>query len=1044
MKRSSKSNAFALAVTLIMMALVVVVILAYLANTRTDRSTSSAYANKLRAQMMAETSLAAASKLLYDNTRYGNYVTAMPAPSPSPASIYTELYRPTDPADPKVAKANDYLTFSNAAGELLISLTSPTPATSPVPQIDPRPNSSMVYPTPTVSPLPAFALPSPNPQLSSANSYDFNQIVRVGNSTTGRLVDPNNRPAYGQWVRVRNSAGELIGRYAFFIEDESMKVNVNVTGNDLASPSPTASPNMRINDLGTIPSTTPASQIQEVDPTTPLLAANRRSANGELVGLGTPGQRLQTKSTIGLLNNWTAIEKYAHLLTTVSKDDDTTAKGWQKMDLNKVVADAEVLGTPEAKVDAAKKIANWIRDAWTGPTPLTNLQYIQLFKNDGDPSEPTRSRLRLQLAANIVDYIDQDSIPTDMGDVVPVDDSGVPYPEAIPVIGTEKMPHLVAVHVVYEASAGNFPGSGTGQFTATLKMKLQFRFLNLFETDLDLANHVGSLVVQGVPNITKNGFDVFPTPSPAPSPPKIYTIPLASLTPVNPSPTPMPATATTIPFGVDGNSDSGARSFQTDWLENLPVTFTVSSSDSKPRFVAGKMTVRVLGKSTPPERLDVTAIAINPNPAGTGYAAPSSGNDSVGDFLNDCTSTSRQIASINLTYGQVGTAVLEFGDPRYRSRLVTERWRNIFRTDKPRVDESVDKAEASIRAYAFDWYDQIGNRPFSFIRNKAMVSIGEFGHISAAEYPWRSLYIQHPERPTNTAQDGPKTDIPLRRSAALDWVLLDLFRAGGANVRAGAININNQQQFLPSGGTTPTLPLQSLFLSVPIGAPGASPTPQMFLQSPSTRPVADRVSTGINSVVSTMTVALSGGGTGTTPKSYRIASIANKRAAITAAPTPEPVADYAPLRPYLQPGELAATLSRLICMSEASSSSGSPTRSRVLYTALRVTPTNISETSIPYAKDWQVEQPFREVSNSITTRGNVFRVLYVGQSIKDQKDSGGGFGQVENSSEITSEVLGEAYVERVSVFEPDGSINPDVVRTTGSNYRIISQRVITQ
>ncbi len=48
---SRRTSGFALAVTLVLMALIIIVIVAYLANTRTDRSTSSIYANQLRAKM---------------------------------------------------------------------------------------------------------------------------------------------------------------------------------------------------------------------------------------------------------------------------------------------------------------------------------------------------------------------------------------------------------------------------------------------------------------------------------------------------------------------------------------------------------------------------------------------------------------------------------------------------------------------------------------------------------------------------------------------------------------------------------------------------------------------------------------------------------------------------------------------------------------------------------------------------------------------------------------------------------------------------------
>src|SRR5438105_2684080 len=93
-KKDHQTSGFALIVTLVLMAFVVTVVVAYLLNTRSDRATSSSYANRLRAKMIADSGLAAATNLLYDNTKTGNYITAMPSPSPTPTSIRTEIYRP--------------------------------------------------------------------------------------------------------------------------------------------------------------------------------------------------------------------------------------------------------------------------------------------------------------------------------------------------------------------------------------------------------------------------------------------------------------------------------------------------------------------------------------------------------------------------------------------------------------------------------------------------------------------------------------------------------------------------------------------------------------------------------------------------------------------------------------------------------------------------------------------------------------------------------------------------------------------------------------
>src|ERR1700730_5889473 len=975
MKKCVNRAGFALAITLVLMALIIVIVVAYLASTRIERSTSSVYANRLRAKIHADSSLTAAIHLLRESTRYGNYITAMPAPSPTPGSIYTEIYRPTDPADPNHGvKVDDYLQLSNAAGEILVSRATAGSSSGP----DPRPSPDVV-PTPLPASSP-FALPSPSPALSPGNSYDFNQIVTVG-SGIGRLVQPSPSPtpspAFGQWVNVSNNASprEVIGRYAFYIEDESMKVNVNYVGNNIGGS------NMRVNDLSSpIPASTPTSQIQEIDPSAILpTTASRATADTTLTGLGNAGSRLPSLSPLGLLTQWaTTFPDYAHLATAFSEDDNTTARGWRRLDLN-ALASGVSGNAPKAAV--ATRIANWIRDAWTGPTPIANLQDYQMFGDDW---------LRKQIAANIVDYIDTDNTPTDMGDIVP---SG--FSIAVPVIGFKKTPYLAGVNVVYQASNSTYPGSGTGTFTATIKMKVQFLFLNLYDTTLDLAAAMGNTTlsrveVKGVPIVQKNGNTVYDVSS------QTWTIKLSDLTPVNGS-------GTTVPAGTDGTSTSGARTFQTNWLDTQTVSFTVATSDQPPKFLAQSITVKWIGNRTgnaaDDYRIDDTAIVTS---AVTTKWCKTCGSSS-GDFLKESKSTTRQIASINYIAGYQGAIVSGAtpGDPRYRGRLVSDRWNfDNTRTDADpsdpsnKLDSVVDTVDINARPYGFDWFDFSGDRPLAFIRNGPMINIGELGNVAACEYPWRTLYLQYPERPANTTAAVPAVDIPLRRGHSVDYVLADLFRTQSVQTRMGAININTQQQF-----GIQQRALGPLFLGVPIGAQNLSQT------------ALDRINND--------------------PGSALAASVSNRRAI----PAPTPFPDNGPIRPFFQTGELASVLSRLVNTSPGGSgTTGSPGRSTVSYDILRTTATNSSEkvsgsTNGNIQRDMQVEQLFREVSNSITTRGNVFRVLYVGQALKNGL--------------VQAEYLGEAFVERQGQFAVDAS-NPDITRTTGSIYKTIANRVITE
>ena len=65
-------------------------------------------------------------------------------------------------------------------------------------------------------------------------------------------------------------------------------------------------------------------------------------------------------------------------------------------------------------------------------------------------------------------------------------------------------------------------------------------------------------------------------------------------------------------------------------------------------------------------------------------------------------------------------------------------------------------------------------------------------------------------------------------------------------------------------------------------------------------------------------------------------------------------------------------------------------------------------------------------------------MLYVGQAIKDLNKDGN-----VDPSEIQAEYLGEAFVERQSVFQPEG-INPDAVKTVDSIYKTTANRVIIE
>jgi len=724
--------------------------------------------------------------------------------------------------------------------------------------------------------------------------------------------------------------------------------------------------------MTTSSSPTPSSQVVEVDPSALLPAtANRANAISKLIPPAPASrEQLNTKATLALIDEWKiSFPDYAHLITVLSQDDNTTAKGWRRLDINKVVATAT--GTA-AKVNAANKLGNWIRDAWTGPGSMpASTEEVKLYGNQ---------RLRQQVAANIVDYVDTDDAPTDMGDILPDGYTDPAY--NVPVIGIEKIPYISSLFVTYEAS--NRVGN-----TASIRMRARFNFMNLFDTNVDVQK-ITRIELEGAPEIFKKGAKVFDHYD------QTFSIPVSALKPVQGS-------GSTIAPAQDGvaTAGAGARSFETDWLvPNEKVTFSTQSG--LPTFSQGQVKVRVFGNdaSGAEARLDVLAAETTDTPS-TGYKR--SGSSPSGDFLLDAAPGPLHVSAVYLLERVIPstTTTQNFSDPRYRPTLLNEKWRRLNFSDDQALTDRLDIIDANPRIYAVDWYDYYLDRPLAFIRNGPLTSVGELGNVAASEYPWRTLYLQYPERPANAGTAAAAADVTTRRSSALDYVLMDLFATDSNTSRAGAININSATHTTSASEWA----LSPLFLGVPVGS-------QTFDQ------------------VRTDRVAKDSG-------SPLVSAVANRRSAVGPPP------DNNPLRPYFTIGELAPVLSRLV-NSSANSTSGSPARSTVTYSALRNSATSATEANTNIQRDILVEQPFRKISNSITTHGNVFRVLYVGQSIKDIRRNGtAASGIVDSPDEILSEYLGEAFVQRQGTFQPAG-VNPDAMKTSDSKFKILAQRVITE
>lgn len=439
------SPSFALVATLLMIAAITGAAVAFFQSMRVERMVSRNYSDLARARMAAEGAADDAQELI--TSLFSNYPDSATAwarlTARDPQTQFTAYYfRTTDTNNLRAAQG--FLTNgSNAA----------VPA-SPAPVL--------VHLYPLVSGANDFVAsnltsasqiftntntPGGQAGLTVQNSVDLNADRWIGKPPDD-TVTPQLR---AKWLEVlrdptrpkntnRNSAGEpinpAIARYAFWMEDESFRLNVNWAGNN-----PRGGPNReQTNLLGPSLGRSPAEAV--------VRAALRRSenitgdranfANGILLlqqqfsnsvdtrivhgSLWSTPYRLPTPDSVWLARNTQPEfpEEFKYLFTTHSSALNFSRGGVQRLNLNQVVFSNGVLGSTSDNA-AIRLQLDRILAAITNQyaMPAFGQRFYRLGTDNRNPLNATNevteqhARIYLQkIAANIRDYIDTDSQPT--------------------------------------------------------------------------------------------------------------------------------------------------------------------------------------------------------------------------------------------------------------------------------------------------------------------------------------------------------------------------------------------------------------------------------------------------------------------------------------------------------------------------------------------------------------------------------------------------------------------------------------------------------
>ncbi len=375
----------ALVITVIVVAVLAVVTVAFMQTSSTDRLSSRTVAEHYKAQLAAEAGVAEAVATVTDLVKkYPDSVTVWQnigaGPPNGTNNEATVLYFRAKQADTNLgALPGDFG------------------------------NSVTLLARPLISGATNVALAS----LSNSMSFDPAHMVNLNatNSASPQpsvglrsMTNPGAPVTAAKWIYLTNSAGQTNARYAFWIEDESFKVNLNVATNGARGSS----------DLGGWP------REGRID------GSLGSSTNGTLAGAdfasiarGKPGGYYPTPLTALLaasITNADAAAELRFLATAASAGLDLSRGGFKRFNINTVTngvaspINTNVICTNLDRVIAA--ITN------TNAAPLFGQRFYRLGTSSVDVNNTNavttaHGGIYLQkIAANIYDYLDTDDQPT--------------------------------------------------------------------------------------------------------------------------------------------------------------------------------------------------------------------------------------------------------------------------------------------------------------------------------------------------------------------------------------------------------------------------------------------------------------------------------------------------------------------------------------------------------------------------------------------------------------------------------------------------------
>ena len=375
-----RNKASALVTTLFVLVVLSTIVVAFLASMNLERKIAQSTKNKYQAELAAEAGLAEAIGRIYETTRTGPYAAVYLTTTNSP---YLFLAKREFSANGTVTRRIPLFSTRETNFAALTNFSAAFLGAGNLTLSDIDANGSDTNRT--------LSGVDVTTNINATNSAFPFGLVGLRNS-----VASTNHPTIPvDWIYLRNAQGKVIGRYAFWTDDECSKLDLrfagnsnNITGNHTRANGASFS-EISLLSLTNLPGVTSADLANLLSFQTPDTVSLPLTPGHLTYSLAEGVAALNT-------NDWQTIRPY---VTIYSKHDDRSLDGKRRIDLNELIASPADVTTQTLA----------IRAAITNNLPLFGQRF---YSAPATPPAAHQKVYATRIAANIRDFIDADSAST--------------------------------------------------------------------------------------------------------------------------------------------------------------------------------------------------------------------------------------------------------------------------------------------------------------------------------------------------------------------------------------------------------------------------------------------------------------------------------------------------------------------------------------------------------------------------------------------------------------------------------------------------------